>query len=74
MQPEGGSISSAYFWWKNKIYVYADRGDIDGVRDLVNIGRKTVPYGDTHGFVFYLEHHKALTSFIQSVGNTIVLP
>lgn len=74
MQPEGGSISSAYFWWKNKIYVYADRGDIDGVRDLVNIGRKTVSYGDAHGFGFYLEHHKAITSFIQSVGNTIVLP
>ena len=48
---EADSILAALWFWKtNNINAYADRDDIDGVSDLVNIGRKTTAYGDAHGF------------------------
>lgn len=43
-------ISALWFWNKNNINKYADTDNIDGVSDLVNIGRKTTAYGDSHGF------------------------
>ena len=43
-------ISALWFWKQNGINKYADIDDIDGVSDLVNIGRKTTTYGDAHGF------------------------
>ena len=43
-------ISALWFWNKNNINKYADTDNIDGVSDLVNIGRKTTAYGDAHGF------------------------
>ena len=70
--PEGGTISSAYFWWKNKIYTYADRGDADGMRDLVNFGRKTAAYGDAHGFKEFLINYNAILDFIKNTTNNVI--
>ena len=49
--PEGACRSAAWFWSVNKVNVYADRGDFDGVCDMVNRGRKTVAIGDANGWV-----------------------
>lgn len=53
---EGASRSAGWFWQVNKLSVYADKGDIDGVSDVVNIGRKTDKVGDSIGY----SHRKAL--------------
>lgn len=50
-----GMISACWFWKTNNINKYADIDDIDGVSDLVNIGRKTAKYGDANGFKDRLE-------------------
>lgn len=42
---------SAAWWWKaHSLNALADAGDIDGVSDVINRGRKTPKYGDANGF------------------------
>ena len=48
--PLEGCRASAWFWRVNNINRFADIGDIDGVSDAVNRGRKTQAYGDAKGF------------------------
>lgn len=48
--PEGACRSAGWFWQSNGINAYADRGDFDGVSDMVNRGRKTIVIGDTNGW------------------------
>lgn len=48
--PEGAARSAAWFWKVNGCNAYADRGDFDGVSDLVNRGRKTARIGDAIGY------------------------
>lgn len=48
---EADSVISALWYWKvNNINKYADKDDIDKVSDIINIGRPTEKYGDSHGF------------------------
>lgn len=48
--PENACRSAGLFWKENNLNAYADIGDIDGVSDKVNKGRKTKAYGDTNGW------------------------
>ena len=41
LSPKEGSIAAVDYWDDNKLNVYADKGDFDGVCDIINIGRKT---------------------------------
>lgn len=49
-EPLHACRSAAMFWYNNKLNKWADLGDIDGVSDVVNKGRKTKSYGDTNGW------------------------
>lgn len=53
---EGACRSAGWFWNRNQLNKWADRGDIDWVSDVVNIGRKTEKVGDSIGYA----HRKAL--------------
>lgn len=50
LEKDLGTASSFWFWSRNGINEFADRGDIDGCCDKVNIGHKTTRVGDAHGF------------------------
>lgn len=50
LTPEIGALAAGWFWRLNDINEHADRGDFDGVCDEINIGKKTVRVGDSHGF------------------------
>jgi putative chitinase len=39
-----------WYWKRNKINDYADKDDLDGVSDLINIGSKTNRVGDANGY------------------------
>lgn len=43
-------IAALWYWKKNNLNSYTDKGDIDGVSDIINFGRKTITYGDSNGF------------------------
>ncbi len=49
-QPENAAASAAWFWATHDCNKYADLGDIDGVSDVINIGRKTARVGDANGY------------------------
>lgn len=48
--PEGACDSAAWFWNLSGCNAYADKGDFDGVCDLINLGHKTSKEGDAIGF------------------------
>lgn len=50
-----GMIAACWYWKTNNINKYTDIDDLDGVSDLVNIGKKTAKYGDANGFKDRLE-------------------
>lgn len=50
-EPVHGCRAAGWFWSVNGLAKWADAGDIDGVSDLVNRGKKTVAIGDANGFV-----------------------
>ena len=56
-EPVHGCRAAGWFWKVNNLAKWADAGDIDGVSDVVNRGRKTAAIGDANGFaerkVFY---------------------
>lgn len=43
-------VSACWYWKKNNINRYADIDDLDGVSDLINLGRKTDRVGDANGY------------------------
>lgn len=43
-------ISACWYWKTNNINRFADKDDLDGVSDLINLGKKTDRYGDANGF------------------------
>ena len=49
-EPVHGCRAAGWFWSVNGLAKWADAGDIDGVSDLVNRGKKTVAVGDANGF------------------------
>jgi putative chitinase len=48
--PTGAAMGAAWFWQLNNLSELADRDDIDGIADRINIGRATPKYGDAIGF------------------------
>lgn len=49
-EPINGCRAAGWFWQTHGLAKWADSGDIDGVSDLVNRGRKTAAIGDANGF------------------------
>ncbi len=49
-RPALAAWSAAAFWDSRGLNDYADRGDFDGVSDLINMGRKTSAGGDAAGY------------------------
>ena len=73
--PQGGVLSSCLFWYNNPCRTHADRKDIDGVRDVINIGRKTAAYGDAIGFADVKNRYDRMLNWIRTKSNnTVVLP
>lgn len=65
LEPEIGAKVSVWFWAKNGINAYADKGDFDGVCDKINKGRKTEKIGDAIG---YAERKVAYTKAKEVLG------
>lgn len=42
--------SAGWYWKTNNLNKWADAGDIDGMSDVINRGRKTERFGDANGF------------------------
>lgn len=63
--PEGGSLSAARFFRDAGCNKYADKGDFDGVCDLINRGRKTEKVGDSVG---YAERLKLYAIALEAFG------
>jgi putative chitinase len=51
-------IAALEYWKDNNLNYYADKDDLDGVSDKINIGRKTEEYGDANGFKDRLENYE----------------
>lgn len=47
---DNAACSAAWFWATHGCNQYADIGDLDGVSDVINLGRKTVRVGDSNGY------------------------
>lgn len=48
--PEWAALSAADYWNMRGLNGWADKGDFDGVCDLINRGRKTQADGDSNGW------------------------
>lgn len=60
---EADAMLSAIWYWKvNNLNKYADINDIDGVSDVINMGRKTVAYGDSNGFT---DRHEKFKKYVK---------
>lgn len=60
---EGACRSAGWYWSTNNLNKWADVRDIDGVSDVINIGRKTARVGDSIGYA----HRKALFEAFERV-------
>ena len=49
-EPEWAALSAADYWDMKALNAWADKGDFDGVCDLINRGRKTEAIGDSNGW------------------------
>jgi len=47
----GAALGAGWFWHVNNLNRWADLGDVDGVSDCINIGRKTERIGDAIGYI-----------------------
>lgn len=43
-------ISAIFYWNSNNLSKFADEDNLDAISDIVNIGKRTVIYGDANGF------------------------
>lgn len=43
-------LAAIWFWNVNGLNKYADADDLDSISDIINMGKKTVAYGDANGF------------------------
>lgn len=48
--PIGAALGAAWFWHRDNLNQYADRDDVDGLSDAINIGRQTAKVGDAIGY------------------------
>jgi putative chitinase len=53
-------VCACWYWKVNNLNKYAHIDDLDGVSDMINIGRKTIKQGDANGF---LHRKKLLTKW-----------
>lgn len=60
-------IAALWYWKVNDLNKYADIDDVDGVSDIINIGRKTKQNGDAHGFSRRLENTKNYKNLFKDV-------
>ncbi|HSH98889.1 MAG: glycoside hydrolase family 19 protein [Methylophilaceae bacterium] len=58
-KPKDAIRSACSFWKQCGANKYADKGDFDGVSDLINKGRKTEAAGDAIGYAERLRYYKA---------------
>lgn len=63
-EPRWACLSACDYWDMRGLNGWADKGDFDGVCDLINRGRKTAPVGDSNGWAervkLYAASRKAL--------------
>jgi putative chitinase len=57
-EPANACRSAGWFWATHGLNKWADAGDIDGVSDVINRGRKTVAVGDSNGWADRLALYK----------------
>ncbi len=57
-QPANAALSAGWFWATHGCSKFADAGDLDGVSDVINIGRKTQHIGDANGYADRLAIYK----------------
>lgn len=50
-------IASLWYWKEHNLNAYADKGDLDAVSDIINIGKRTIKYGDANGFKHRKEYY-----------------
>lgn len=62
--PQWASMSAGDYWADHGLNVYADKGDIDGVSDLINRGRKTPRVGDSNGWADRLARYEYATKVL----------
>lgn len=65
--PDWGALAAADFWDMHGLNAYADRGDFDGVADVINKGRKTAPIGDANGYQDRLEIYRGAVAALGGV-------
>lgn len=70
----GGVISSCVFWRDNPCRYYADRDDFDGVRDVINFGRKTATVGDAIGYQDAVNRYRLMKNWIARNAPQFTLP
>lgn len=56
-------LAALIYWQDSNLNKYADTDDLDGVSDVVNIGRKTAKHGDANGF----EHRQNIYNKIKNI-------
>jgi putative chitinase len=49
-QEANAVIAALEYWKNNKLNNLADKDDLDGISDIINIGRKTIKIGDANGY------------------------
>lgn len=61
LEPQWAAMSAGWYWDRQRINDYADRGDFDGCCDLINRGHKTKAEGDAIGYADRLAiYHQAM--------------
>lgn len=66
LEPDLGALAACWFWSKANINASADAGDFDGCCDRVNIGRKTKPIGDAHGYANRKKVYNVLLPYLEN--------
>jgi putative chitinase len=63
--PVWAALSAGDYWDMCGLNAWADRGDFDGVCDLINRGRKSAKHGDSNGWAERLKLYKAAQAALQ---------
>jgi putative chitinase len=58
-------ISALWYWGKNKLNDLADKDDLDGISDIINLGHHTPKVGDAIGY----NHRKELLTKYKKIFN-----
>ncbi len=66
--PVNGWLASAWFWMVNHVNLWADKGDVDGVSDVINRGRKTLVIGDSNGYADRLKRYNVAYAALKELA------